>query len=102
MQGDTLVTIAEAIEKGIRRVRMDPWNKYCYMLLPEFGKPQGVWAHIIDPCGNVALGWDVQRSIDVLLIAGKTDRIFCCDPAVTACEPWIEPPDFRECFGDPR
>jgi len=51
------VTAREAIEKGIRRVRLLRWNKWTYLELPPklSDGTHGPWAHLYDPIGCCVL-----------------------------------------------
>lgn len=101
------MTIHEAMDRGITAVTQEPWksgNKYCRMELPPLlavpseaaargVKGYGLWGKLIDPCGNLALGQDSEKPIDVLLIAGDF-RQPAANPTKDEWEEWMEPADY--------
>lgn len=98
------MTIDEASRKNIRIVHCEPWNHYAHMHIPgsKDGVIQGIWGHIVDPCGNLAMDKPASYRIEILLLgAAKGLQWNACDPREEECTEWIEPPDYRERFGEP-
>lgn len=93
------MTLREAIKQGIVAVRQDPWNPYCRMALDKIDEEGslGPWGHIIDPCGNSALGNDPEKPIDILLLNVKFQ--ISADPDADEWESWVRPPDYDAKFG---
>jgi len=86
------MTAYEAIDKGIKTVRLKRWNKYARLELP-IGKPYGVWAKLIDPPSNLAMGNPAEHNIALLLLKTSGTSI---DPNEDGWEEWIRPTDYDE------
>ena len=94
------MTINEAIRDGITAITQEPWkshNPYCRMELPQ-GTPRGIWAKIVDPCGNVACGDGPEDGISVLLVANRNGLVVhpTADPYIDEWEKWERPSDYEE------
>jgi hypothetical protein len=90
------MTLHQAIDKNIERVRTEPWNKYAHALLPNF---QGPWAKVVDPCGNFGTGKPYDHAMAVLMV--KMDGFLSFDPNEDVWEEWKMPDDYVERFGHP-
>jgi hypothetical protein len=90
------MTLHEAIDKKIARVRTEPWNEYSHVLLPDF---HGPWAKLVDPCSNLALGKAADH-VDSIIMVAVPDRI-SFDPNEDIWDEWVPPADYVERFGEP-
>lgn len=88
------MTLNEAIDKKIRRVRVEPWNEYAHVLLPDFNGP---WAKLVDPPSNLAIGKKANHTDSILMV--KSDCI-SFDPHEDIWMEWMPPADYVERFGE--
>jgi hypothetical protein len=88
------MTVDEAYDRGITRLRKAQWNEFAHLDLPPADARglHGPWAVLVDPPAQKARGFEPER---ILLLNSK----YGIDTAREQFEEWTPPARYEELFG---